>query len=81
MPITMTAKRQATFPRAVCDELHLQPGDQVLLERRQLDGETVWVLRPKIIDWSWVGSVATRPGVSHELGAIRASIARGRGRR
>lgn len=78
MVITLTSKRQATFPKAVCEELHLAPGDEIQLERRLLSGETVWVLRPNSVDWSWIGSVKTPPAVSHDIADIRASIARGR---
>lgn len=77
MPITMTTKRQATFPKALCDELGLRPGDRVLLQRMVVDGEPVWVLRARKVDWSFVGSARPRKRVSHDVGAIRESIARG----
>jgi bifunctional DNA-binding transcriptional regulator/antitoxin component of YhaV-PrlF toxin-antitoxin module len=80
MHIKLTTKRQATFPVAVCDELRLAPGDEIVLERRRLSGETVWILRCGTSDWSWIGSVKPRRRVSHDIGPIRASIARGRRR-
>ncbi len=76
--ITLTAKRQATFSRALCEELAIGPGDELLVERRLLDGETVWILRPKKVDWAWIGSVPVREGVSHDMDDVRASIGRGR---
>lgn len=76
--VTLTAKRQATFPKDVCDELGVQPGDQLDLERRILDGRPVWVLKPHRPDWSWIGAAAPSKDVSHDLDAIRESIGRGR---
>lgn len=80
--ITLTTKRQATLPRQLCDDLGIGPGDRLDLERRTLDGEVVWLLRPSRPDWSWVGVArAYARGKSHELDDVRASIARGRARR
>lgn len=73
--VAITAKRQATLPAALCDDLGVGPGDALDVERRVIDGETVWVLRGKNLDWSWVG--AARPyakGRSHALGAVKRSI-------
>jgi bifunctional DNA-binding transcriptional regulator/antitoxin component of YhaV-PrlF toxin-antitoxin module len=81
MPLTMTSKRQVTFPKAVCDELKLEPGDEIALERRLVEGETVWVLRPKNVDWSWIGAAKptrAKAKASHDMDSIRASIAIGR---
>lgn len=80
MPITLTTKRQATFPKALCDELKVGPGDEILLERKLVDRETVWILRPRQVDWSWIGSMRPRKRVSHDIEAIRASITRARDR-
>lgn len=79
--ITLTAKRQATLPKEVCDELHVAPGDRLIIERRVIEGESVWILRPGTVDWSWLGSVPVAEGVSHEMDDVRASIARGRARK
>jgi bifunctional DNA-binding transcriptional regulator/antitoxin component of YhaV-PrlF toxin-antitoxin module len=54
--IRITAKRQATLPAALCDELGVQPGDDIQTERRVVKGETVWVLRARKLDWSWFGA-------------------------
>jgi len=44
--IRLTAKRQATFPKALCEELNVQPGDSLVVQRSSIEGEDVWVLRP-----------------------------------
>jgi bifunctional DNA-binding transcriptional regulator/antitoxin component of YhaV-PrlF toxin-antitoxin module len=54
--IRVTAKRQATLPVELCEELGIQPGDELELERRRLRGETVWILRTRGRDWSWLGA-------------------------
>ena len=76
--ITLTSKRQATLPKELCEQLHITGGDEINLEPRVIDGETVWILRPKTVDWSWVGSVKVPPNASHEMDDVRASIARKR---
>ena len=78
--LRMTSKRQATFPRSVCEALGVGPGDELALEARVLDGETVWILRPKRVDWSWIGSVRVRRDVTDDVAAVRRSAARGWGR-
>ena len=79
LSVTLTAKRQATFPKNVCDELGVQPGDQLDLERRVVDGKRVWVIKPHRTDWSWFGAaVPMNPDASHDLDDIRASIGRSR---
>ncbi len=75
--ITLTAKRQATLPRDLCEELGVHPGDHLDVERAVVNGEAVWVLKPHRVDWSWIGSVSVPEGVSHDLEDIRASIGRG----
>lgn len=79
--ITLTAKRQATLPKEVCEELHIEPGDRLIVERQVIGGESVWILRPGKVDWSWMGSVPVAEGTSHDMDDIRGSIARGRKRR
>ena len=46
--IRLTSKRQATLPRALCDEMHLEAGDAVLVDAKVVDGERVWVLRQEM---------------------------------
>jgi bifunctional DNA-binding transcriptional regulator/antitoxin component of YhaV-PrlF toxin-antitoxin module len=78
--IRLTAKRQATLPKALCDELHLKPGDSIVLEFRQIDGEKVWLLKPRsATPPEWFGSLRKyAAGKSVEMESIRGSIAKGR---
>ena len=78
--ITLTSKRQATFPIQVCDDLNLRPGDIIELEPAELAGERVWVLRPqKPPQRPWLGCLAGKTAVAnHSLDAVRSSIAAGR---
>ena len=79
--LTLTAKRQATFPLETCRSLGLRPGDTVELEARDEAAGRVWLLRPlPARPRGWVGSLATFGGrrTVHSLAAIRASIAAGR---
>jgi bifunctional DNA-binding transcriptional regulator/antitoxin component of YhaV-PrlF toxin-antitoxin module len=81
--VTLTAKRQATFPRETCDSLGLKPGDQIELEARIEEGTKVWVLRPRPQrPRTWVGSLGSlaKKVTDHSLVAIRESIAEGRKR-
>ncbi len=76
--IAITAKRQATLPAALCEELGVGPGDALDVERRVVDGETVWVLRGKHLDWSWVAAARRyATGRSHKLRDVKRSIERG----
>ena len=80
--IRLTSKRQATFPRAVCEEMDLKPGDTLDVEARVVDGERVWVLRPEPrADTSWFGCLRRYArGKRHSMSAIRKSIAEARKR-
>ena len=81
--LTITTKRQATFPAETCRELGLKPGDTVRLESAIIDGRQVWVLQPRPVRArTWAGALS-RYGVKktdHSMRAIRASIATGRAR-
>jgi bifunctional DNA-binding transcriptional regulator/antitoxin component of YhaV-PrlF toxin-antitoxin module len=82
--LTLTAKRQATFPAKTCKSLGLRPGDVVELEARDEAGGRVWVLRPRPArPRRWIGCLASfgRPVADHSLGAVRNSIAAGRKRK
>ncbi|MBI4419983.1 MAG: AbrB/MazE/SpoVT family DNA-binding domain-containing protein [Gemmatimonadetes bacterium] len=76
--VTITAKRQATLPRELCEELGVGAGDQVQLERRTIGGEALWVLHGRKPDWSWFAA-ARRYGLRqpHRWSAVEKSIARG----
>lgn len=76
--LTVTSKRQATFPVETCEALGLKPGDVVDLEPRDEGGERLWVLRPRSPrPRTWTGSLesAIKPVTSHSMAAIRKSIA------
>src|SRR5436309_2940254 len=76
--VAITAKRQATLPAVLCEELGVGPGERIILERRVIDGETVWILRGRKPDWSWVGAARRYgEGKSHRWKDVRRSIARG----
>jgi len=79
--LTLTSKRQATFPKETCDSLGLKPGDVIELEPRNEGGTKVWVLRPQAARTrEWIGCLGSRARMvtDHSLAAIRASIATGR---
>jgi len=80
MTIKVSSKRQATFPKQVCEALGVQPGDDLLLDRRVENGQEVWLLRPKqAYHRPWLGSLRKyAKGKSHDMDAIRESIARKR---
>ncbi len=81
--ITLTAKRQATFPAELCRELGLHPGDKLALERREVDGATAWIMRPasKHKPSPWFGALRSyASGKSHTMGDIRRSIGRKTGK-
>ena len=79
--LTLTSKRQATFPVGLCNELNLNPGDVIEVEPVQLSGERVWVLRrQKSASRPWLGCLGNKTGVTdYSMAAIRSSIRAGRG--
>lgn len=80
--ITMTSKRQATFPKQLCDELRLNPGCRIQLVRRVAHGRVEYVLVPPEPDWSWVGAARKyAKGKSHRMEDIRRSIGRAIGKK
>jgi bifunctional DNA-binding transcriptional regulator/antitoxin component of YhaV-PrlF toxin-antitoxin module len=80
--IRLTAKRQATLPKQLCEEMSLRPGDALVVDRRVVDGRRVWLLSPAdSIETPWFGSLRRYArGKRHDMDAVRASIARGRRR-
>ena len=44
--IKITAKRQATFPAQLCEEMGIQPGDKIELIPSTRKGKRVWALKP-----------------------------------
>ena len=76
--VKITSKRQATLPAQLCDELGLRAGDRVRVERKVVNGETLWVLRPNRPNWSFYGPARRYArGKSHSLSGIRRSIEKG----
>lgn len=81
--LTLTSKRQATFPKETCESLGLRPGDVIELESRIEAGTKVWVLRPRPSrPRAWVGCLGKHAGTvsDHTMEAVRESIAAGRKR-
>ena len=80
--ITLTGKRQATFPVHVCEALRLRPGDIIDIDAAEVAGERVWILRPrKPTARPWLASLASKTRVrDHSMESIRASVAARRGR-
>ncbi|MGH7445924.1 MAG: hypothetical protein ACREK1_13195 [Longimicrobiales bacterium] len=76
--LTLTTKRQAMLPAALCRELDVGPGDTLTLERRELDGEPVWIIRAPKPNWAWAGALrAYAEGRSHDWRRIERSIDEG----
>ena len=61
MLVKITSKRQVTFPKRVLDELGVGPGDRLEL----LEGPDGFVLRPRRIDYSRLGTLHAKipPGI------------------
>lgn len=78
--LKLTSKRQATFPQETCEALRVGPGDVIELEARVIEGERVWLLRPKSPSRPWLGMLRgkAKPVADHSLEAIRESIRQGR---
>ena len=79
--LTLTSKRQATFPKETCDSLGLKPGDVIGLEPRNEKGTRVWVLKPQPARArEWLGCLGSRARnvTGYSLAEIRESIAAGR---
>lgn len=80
LSIKLTKKRQATFPKAVCDQLGLKPGDRIELTPTTVNGKTAWLLETPETDpfASCFGILKhSAEGKSHDMEDIRASIGRG----
>jgi len=76
--IKLTAKRQATFPAEVCEQLGLRPGDEIELVPRVEAGGRFWVIQKREAPTRpWVGSLRGygQNASDHSLDAIRNSIA------
>jgi bifunctional DNA-binding transcriptional regulator/antitoxin component of YhaV-PrlF toxin-antitoxin module len=78
--IRLTAKRQATLPKRLCEEMKLRPGDALVVDERVLGGKRVWLLSPADrIETPWFGRLKQYGrGKQHDLRSIRKSIEKAR---
>jgi len=74
--VKLTSKRQATFPVQLCQELGVTAGDKLILERKKIDGEIAWLLKPrKKTNSKWFGALQRyATGKDHDMESIRSSI-------
>lgn len=79
--IKLTSKNQATFPKALLEEMHAHPGERLGVVREVRNGRVGYRLLPPGGDWSWIGSARPRAkGESHRMEDIRRSIGRAIGK-
>lgn len=78
--IRLTAKRQATLPKRLCDEMSLRPGDTLVVDQRVVDGRRVWLLSPADrIEAPWFGRLKKYGrGKRHDMASVRDSIEKAR---
>jgi bifunctional DNA-binding transcriptional regulator/antitoxin component of YhaV-PrlF toxin-antitoxin module len=78
--IKLTAKRQATLPKALCEEMNVRPGDALVVVRKIVDGEVVWCLQPAHKQpTKWFGALRKyAQGKRHDMVSIRRSADRAR---
>ncbi|NLS92228.1 MAG: AbrB/MazE/SpoVT family DNA-binding domain-containing protein [Planctomycetaceae bacterium] len=79
--IRITSKRQATLPKALCDEMGVEPGDSLSVERTRVDDQDTWIIRPveSARKPGWLGSLKCyAAGKRHDMDSIRRSIEEGR---
>jgi len=78
--IRITTKRQATLPKALCDEMALRPGDTVIVKKKVIAGKPFWCLTPaERPSGSWFGSLRKYArGKRHDMATIRKHIAKAR---
>jgi bifunctional DNA-binding transcriptional regulator/antitoxin component of YhaV-PrlF toxin-antitoxin module len=78
--IRLTAKRQATLPRRLCEEMRLRPGDALVVDAKVIDGKRVWLLSPADrIATPWFASLKRYgKGKPHDMKSVRESIAKAR---
>ena len=80
--IKLSSKRQATFPAEVCEALNVRPGDAIELIPKVEGGEKIWILRKRGAPrrpWFGVLRAYGKNAESHDMEAVRRSIAVGRG--
>ena len=67
MLLKITSKRQVTFPARVLDAMGLKPGDRIELS----EGPNGYLLRPRRIDYSRLGTLADKIPKGHPPFNIR----------
>jgi len=74
--IRLTSKRQATFPVQLCQELGIKPGDDLILERKNIKGDIAWTLKPKkSVESKWFAVLKKyAKNKDHNLESIRITI-------
>jgi bifunctional DNA-binding transcriptional regulator/antitoxin component of YhaV-PrlF toxin-antitoxin module len=82
--IKLTSKRQATLPRRLCEEMNLKPGDSIEVQPYAVEGERVWLLRPRPHEVretpEWYGCLRRyAQGKPHDMQSVRKSIEKARG--
>ena len=67
MLLKVTAKRQVTFPRSVLESLGVRQGDRIEL----IEGPDGYLLRPRRIDYSRLGTLRDKNPAGHPPFVIR----------
>ena len=79
--IKITAKRQATLPSDLCDDLGVGPGDELEVVQRVEGGHRLWILKPVGRPARpWLGRLqrfAESRKIDHSMDVVRESIGRG----
>ena len=72
----LTSKRQATLPVGLCKELGVKAGDDIILEKQEIKGDMLWVLRTRKPDTpGWFGRLRQYArNKRHDMETIRAAI-------
>lgn len=78
--IRLTAKRQATLPRQLCEEMRLRAGDSLVVDARVVGGDRVWLLKPADrIETPWFARLKRyATGKKHDLASVRRSMEKAR---
>ncbi|HYF48950.1 MAG TPA: hypothetical protein VEJ63_06075 [Planctomycetota bacterium] len=77
--LRITAKRQATLPKALCDEMGVSAGQVIHVEPAIVNGERVWIIKPPqkpLMPWFGCLRRYARKVKKHDMASIRASMAK-----
>ena len=80
--IRLTSKRQATFPAELCRELGIKAGEELILERKKIEGNIAWIIKPKKhVTTKWFGGLKKyATDKDHNMESIRVSIGKNVGK-